>query len=213
VTSVAKIVPILLAAGDSGSLGFPKAIARFYGHSALQIAVDSCSSCAGLAPPIVVLGSDAAQVRSEVPPGVRVVVNRRWRSGQISSVLAGLRCVPSSAAFMLYPVDHPMLTRAVIRRLVRAFATRREGETIVVPRHQGRPGHPVIFAAELRSELQRARTAREVTYRDEQRVKYRNAGTAGIYLDFDSPKDYLHCLIKYGQARLREREIEDRDEL
>jgi molybdenum cofactor cytidylyltransferase len=206
------IYPILLAAGDSAALGFPKAIARFYGRTALQIAVDNCSSCAGLASPLVVLGSDAGQMRRFVPPGVRVVVNRRWRSGQLSSVLAGLRCVPSSAAFMLYPVDHPMLTRAVMLRLVRAFATRCEGQTIVVPRHQDRSGHPVIFAAELRSELQRARTAREVTYRDKQRVKYRNAGTAAIYLDFNSPKDYLHCLIKYGQARLREKEREDRDE-
>lgn len=187
-------MPIILAAGPSRQLPFPKALAVFGGKTALDIAV---ANCAGLARPIVVLGSDADLIRPAVPESTKVVMNPRWREGQISSLLAALRHVPARAPFLLYPVDHPLLQKKTIRQLVKAFHTRKASERIVMPGYQGSFGHPVILAADLRKEIMAAKTAREVVYRTPERIKVLNARTSAIYEDFDTLESYRACVRKF----------------
>ncbi|MGH9805005.1 MAG: nucleotidyltransferase family protein [Candidatus Acidiferrales bacterium] len=192
------IVPIILAAGPeirgprrSAATELLKPLARFGRKTALEIAVENC---AGLARPVVVLGYQAARVRPAVPRGAAVVVNRRWRAGQLGSLLAGLRRVPPGAAFVLYPVDYPLLTRADIQRLAKAFRARRAGMEIVAPVFRGRSGHPVLFSPALRAELEKARTAKEVVLRDRRRLRLAPAGTSAIWLDFRTPAAYRRRL-------------------
>lgn len=194
----ANIIPILLAAGGSERLGFPRLLARFGEKTALEIAVENC---VGVARPIVVLGCDAAAVRKAVPRGVRVVINRRWRKGQLSSLLAGLKHVPKNAAFMIYPADHPLLTRDIPLRLVRAYHSRTRAQMIVMPRFKRHPGHPVICAPEIRQELARAKTAREVVYRKQERIRYISVRSPGVYLDFGTPETYLQCLEQFWDTK------------
>ena len=193
-----NIVPILLAAGSSEQLGFPKPLAKFGGKTALEIAVENCS---GLRTPVVVLGDQAVQVFPATPPDVLLVVNGGWRSGQLSSVMGGLRRVPRNAAFMIYPVDHPLLTPRLIRRLVKAFETRARHEKIVMPRCDGCAGHPVILSAGLRDELSRAYTAREVVYHDPRRIRYVDVASTAIWQDFDSPASYVWLCRQFGLRR------------
>ncbi len=195
-----KIVPILLAAGSSERLGFPKPLAKFGRKTALAIAA---GNCAGLGRPVVVLGCDAAKIRPKVPRGVQTVVNRRWRKGQSSSLVCALEHVPRNAAFLLYPVDQPLLERKTIWQLVRAFRMRGGGEEIVMPRHKRRDGHPVIVAASLRRELERAKTAREVLYRKPRRILIVNVRTRAIIEDFNTLESYRACLRKYLARRKR----------
>jgi CTP:molybdopterin cytidylyltransferase MocA len=182
-----KIVPIILAAGRAERLGTPQALAKFGRRTAIEIAV---ANCAGLARPIVVLGDEAGRIRRAVPRRARVMVNRRWRAGQIGSLLAGLRLVPRDAAFLIYPVDHPRIGRRLIDRLARAYATREPKEKIVMPRRGKRAGHPVILAPDLRREIEAAKSAREVSYRDPSRIRFVAVRTAAIWQDFDSPESY-----------------------
>ncbi len=186
-----RIFPIILAGGDSSHLGVPKPLAQFHGRTALELAVESC---AGLERPIVVLGQRAAAIRPHVPRHARVVVNRAWRKGQLSSLLTGLRLVPRDAAFLLYPVDQPLLTASLVSRLARAFRKRSRGQQIVMPRKGKRAGHPILCAGELRGELRKAQTAREVVYRDDRRIRYVPVRDVAIWTDFDSPSTYLRCL-------------------
>lgn len=193
------IVPILLAAGSSHLRGRPRALARFGRRTALQIAL---SNCRGLARPILVLGCDAALIRPHVPRNVRVVLNRRWRSGgQLGSLLAALRCVPASAAFLLYPIDQPLLERPTIQALVRAFLSRRPHQQIVIPRRGRETGHPILVSAGLRDEFRAAPTAREVIYKDKSRVLEVRVPTTAIFTDFSAPASYRSCLRKYLSRR------------
>ncbi len=194
-----KIVPIILAAGASGGLDAPKALARFAGLTALEIAF---ANCAGLEAPVVVLGSEAERVRRVVPPGARVVVNQAWRAGQMSSLRAALAEIAPGADFMLYPVDYPLLTRELIESLVAGFGSRNKRQAIAVPIFRKRAGHPVIFAAGLRPEFAKAKTAREIVYRDPARVKFVSVASEAIWRDLDSPAAY--------HARLREYERRSR---
>jgi CTP:molybdopterin cytidylyltransferase MocA len=186
-----RIFPIILAGGDSNRFVTPKPLAEFDGRTALELAVGNCE---GMERPIVVLGHRAEGIRRRVPESARVAINRAWQRGQLSSLLAGLKLVPRGAAFLLYPVDQPLLTAALVSRLLRAFLKRGPGKSIVMPRKGARAGHPILCCGELRSELRRAQTAREVVYRDPQRIRYVLVRDAAIWTDFDSPATYRRCL-------------------
>jgi CTP:molybdopterin cytidylyltransferase MocA len=191
------VVPIILAAGKSPRLGFPQALARFEGRSALDIAVENCT---GLSQPIVVLGHSAAKVRAAVPEGARVVVHSKWRTGQLSSLRAALRRIPRHAAFMLYPVDFPLLTPLMIRSLVAGFRQKRPDQTIVLPVFRGRSGHPVIFSPAVRRELASAHSAREVVEKDPQRVKLVPLRTSAIWQDCDTLTSYRQLCRVYRRG-------------
>ena len=189
-----KIIPIILAAGSSPNLPFPKALAPFKRQTALEIAVKNCSF---LRTKLVVLGSDAKRILQFAPKGVQVVINRKWPQGQLSSLLAALRKV-SDSAFLIYPVDHVMLTRNTLMQLVRAFHSRLASQEIVMPRHNGADGHPVIVSAAVRPEFFEAETAREVIYKLRERIRVVNVRTTSIFQDFSTLKSHEECLRKFA---------------
>lgn len=193
---ISNVFPILLAAGRSRGLPFPKVLADFGGQTAIDIAVENCSS---LERPVVVLGYHAAGLRKAIPRHARFTVNAEWRTGQISSLLAGLRKVPRDGAFLIYPVDLVFLTRGLIEQLATVFLKRGHDKTIVIPVYNGRDGHPVILAAELRRELRRAKTAREVVNRDPRRIECVDVNTAAIWKDFDTPASYARLRREFAQ--------------
>jgi CTP:molybdopterin cytidylyltransferase MocA len=194
-----KITPIILAAGSSQALLFPKALALFGRKTALEMAVENCSF---LGCSLVVLGSDAERILPKVPKSAQVVTNRRWREGQLSSLLAALENLDSDADFLIYPVDHALLKRSTVERLVRAFRARSASQEIVMPRHKGAYGHPVIVSAAVRPEFFTAQTAREAIYRVPERIRVLNVRTSSIFEDFRTPRSYSECLRKF-MARKR----------
>jgi CTP:molybdopterin cytidylyltransferase MocA len=189
-----KIIPIILAAGSSQALPFPKALAPFGRKTALAIAVENCSFWGRS---LVVLGSDAERILPVVPKPSQVVINRRWREGQLSSLQAALRKIRDDAAFLIYPVDHALLQPETVEQLVRAFRNRSASQEIVMPRHKGAYGHPVIVSAAVRPEFFAARTGREVIYRVPERIRALNVRTTSIFEDFHTPESYSECLRKF----------------
>src|SRR6267378_1772256 len=127
----------------------------------------------------IILAAGSSPNLPFAPKGVRVVINRKWPQGQLSSLLAALRKV-SDAAFLIYPVDHVLLKRNTVVQLVRAFHSRLGSQEIVMPRYKGADGHPVIVSAAVRPEFFEAQTAREVIYQIPQRIRVVNVGTTSI---------------------------------
>ena len=193
-----SIQPVILAAGAS-TLGFPTGLAPFGRRTALEIAV---ANCAGLPLPIVIVGEQARNLRAQLPAGARLLINRNRRRGQIASIRLALRHLPEAAALMLYPVDLPLLTPALVEAVVRGFLERPAGKEIVMPRYGERNGHPVILSAQVVPELRLATTAREVVYRDPERLLLLPVGSPGIYRDIDTPAAYRACLRDFKRAGL-----------
>jgi molybdenum cofactor cytidylyltransferase len=190
---LSRIQAIILAAGASRRLGFPKALARFGRRSALQIAVENVRG-AGLPPPIVVLGYSAAFLRPYVTDlGARPVENRRWEEGQLSSFRAGLRRAPKgTTGIMLYPVDYPLIRPRHVVRLVQAFEQIPTLD-IFCPTYRGHGGHPVLFRARLRREFMRLKpkqTARDVFYKEPARNGFVPIESNAHRSDFDTPAQY-----------------------
>jgi molybdenum cofactor cytidylyltransferase len=76
----------------------------------------------------------------------------------------------------------------------------RVGKPIAIARHQGRRGHPVLFAREMFVELAAApedQGARAVVAADPSRVSYVDVDDPGVLTDLDTPED----LERAGLAR------------
>lgn len=203
-----SIVPIVLAAGSAGELDLPKALARFGGKTAAEVALANCHGRSQeMGRPILVLGERATEIQRSLPVTVLrrmdCIINRRWREGQLTSLLAALQLVPRGSAFMLYPVDMPLLTHDIIQRLVSRYYKCPARPCIVMPRLGKRYGHPVVFSADLRGEIMAARTAREVAYRDPGRIHTLSVRTSAIWTDFSTHAQYTRCLRRFMRQAQR----------
>jgi molybdenum cofactor cytidylyltransferase len=149
-----RVHPIVLAAGASSRMGFPKALLRFRGSSALELILGCCRR-AGTEDPLVVLGHDKERIAPEAERlGYRVVTNPCPEQGQTSSLKAGVRALEAIAgALLIFPVDQPLVAPATIEALARAWRARRQETPIVVPRHGDRCGHPALLDLTLREEI------------------------------------------------------------
>jgi molybdenum cofactor cytidylyltransferase len=186
-----RIEAILLAAGESRRMGYPKPLLRIGQESFLS---QSAKSILAVAPRlIVVLGAHAERIRPAIPSDARIVAvdNPRYQAGQLSSLKAGLRAIGDSAdAVLIHLADHPLVMPSTFERVVAEFTANRGA--IVIARHRGRRGHPVLFAKALFRELLDApedQGARAVVNRDRQRVVYVDVDDPGVTLDLDTPSD------------------------
>jgi molybdenum cofactor cytidylyltransferase len=70
----------------------------------------------------------------------------------LSSVRCGLRALPESCEAVLVALgDQPGIREDVVRAVLQAFAA--SGKGIVVPVHEGRRGHPLLFASRYVAEV------------------------------------------------------------
>jgi molybdenum cofactor cytidylyltransferase len=139
-------------------MGTPKALVTLRGKSFLAHLLEAAQH-----PKIgllrVVLGSGDEEIRRALNlPAEIVVLNPDWQRGQLSSIQAAVRALAADPignaldGILLCPVDHPLVSRALVAALVAAFYSDAK-PPIVVPTFRARRGHPVIFARSLFPEL------------------------------------------------------------
>jgi molybdenum cofactor cytidylyltransferase len=110
---------LVLAAGESKRMGMPKPLLRF-GNTTFLAQIVSVLQQSEVDGVTVVLGAQAARIRASADlAGVDVVMNEDYRNGQLSSLTAGLKSLPSQAeALLLCLVDNPLITGATVNRVV-----------------------------------------------------------------------------------------------
>jgi molybdenum cofactor cytidylyltransferase len=195
----APFVAILLAAGESRRMGYPKPLLKLGSHTFIEILTNAMlQSTARL---IVVVGAHASAIRSAIPadPRIAVVDNPNYLRGQLSSIKAALaRVGPDAGAVLIHLSDHPMVRAETFAAVMDGY--RRFGKPIVIARYQGRRGHPVLFARTVFGELAAApedQGARVVVDADPARVAYVDVDDPGVLTDLDTPED----LERAGLAR------------
>jgi CTP:molybdopterin cytidylyltransferase MocA len=192
-----RVAAIVLAAGESRRMGFPKALLPIAGHTFVEHIVRALAAAAVDAI-YVVLGAHADRILAAVDLApAQVVRNPDWPRGQLSSLQAGLRALPPGAyeAVLMALVDHPLVEPRVVRAVIDAHA--RTGRPIVVPVHDGRRGHPVLFAARLIPELLAAPLdagARAVIRAHASEVLEVPTDAPGVLADIDTPQLYAQWL-------------------
>ena len=179
---------IILAAGESRRMGYPKALLPFRGTTFLEHLITTLGG--EVDPLVIVLGAEAKRIRAAitVPAGVAVLVNENYEQGQLSSLKIGLRRRDADAALVAL-VDHPCIGPELIAFMVRTYYEKHP--PLLIPTYQGRRGHPMIFGGELFGELLSApldQGARAVVKRHH--ALELEVDEAGILNDLDDPETY-----------------------
>jgi CTP:molybdopterin cytidylyltransferase MocA len=147
------VAGIVLAAGASTRMGRPKMLLPVAGGTLLSTVTRALLE-GGLSQVVVVLGHEADRIRREagLPEDRRleVVINDQWPSGMASSLRRGLDACDAAEAVLVALGDQPRMTSDRVRRIVAAWSP---GVNLVLPTHDGRAGHPVLFARPLWPEL------------------------------------------------------------
>jgi molybdenum cofactor cytidylyltransferase len=181
----------ILAAGESRRMGAPKALLPYRGKNFAEHLLEVTRH-----PRIgvwrIVVGAHAGEIGAIVrPPGASMVVNQEWQRGQLSSIQAAIRSLPAgeSAGLLLCPVDHPLVSAALIAQIIEHFDS--SGKPIVLPTYHGRRGHPLIFAASLYPELLEASPevgARQVVWAHAPEVLEFPTEEEGVVLNLNDPE-------------------------
>jgi len=191
------IPAVILAAGASTRMGRPKALLPIGREGETFITRLVRTFCdAGADDLVVVVGAHADGVSEAVarmPVFVRVVENRAYERGQLSSLVAALDVVdrPGVQAVMAMPVDMPLVTQATVRALLDAY--RKRPHLVVRPALGDRHGHPVIFDRALFAELRRTDFsigARAVIAAHPRDVLDVPLTDPGAFQDIDTPEEY-----------------------
>jgi molybdenum cofactor cytidylyltransferase len=191
------IAGVILAAGASKRMGSPKALLSYQGETFLtRLARVLGSVCE---PVVVVLGHNPDAIRPHVPRGARVVVNPDPDRGQLSSLQTALAALPPDIdGFAFVPVDCPAVAEATVARLAGTFASRDRGSLFVIPRKDGRRGHPVLADRRLIVEflaLPPAAEAREIVHAHVAETEYVEVDDDGIFADIDTPEAYRRLKV------------------
>jgi nicotine blue oxidoreductase len=139
---VVEVAGLLLAAGAGRRFGRPKALVEVDGEPLLLRALRTLAD-SGCAPVRVVLGAQAADVRSLLPDPSIAVYAEDWATGMGASLRAGLEAVSEVAAdaVLVHLVDLPWVGADVLSRIREVAAP----DVVARASYAGVPGHPVLL--------------------------------------------------------------------
>ena len=182
-----SIAGLILAAGESRRMGYPKALLRYRNETFLDNLIALFAS--RCEPVIVVLGASEERIRRETRRSATFVVNEAYRHGMTTSLQCGLRAVPENAeGVLLTLVDHPSVAPATVDALIAA-----PRPLVRVPRFAGERGHPVWFSRELIAEflaVPEGGAANQVVRGHAAETEFLDLDDAGIIADIDDPEAY-----------------------
>jgi molybdenum cofactor cytidylyltransferase len=178
---------LILAAGESSRMGFPKALLTYRGQTFLDTLTRLFNRYCD--PVIVVLGAAADTIRSGAAPQADFVLNPDFQQGMTTSLQCGLRAVPAEAEGVLFTlVDHPAVATSTIEALLRP-----PRPLLRVPRYGEDRGHPIWFSRALIPEflaIPAGGAAREVVRRHALETEFLDLDDPGVRADIDTPEAY-----------------------
>jgi len=182
-----KFFAIILAAGTSSRMGFNKLTVSIDGESVIRRSVKPFI-LAGLHKVLVVTGSDRQNVEKELKGlDVFLIHNPHFKEGMSTSIRAVIPFLENSDGLLFHLGDKPFVTS---RSIESVLSTYREGKAkIVLPRFEGKTGHPaMIDACLLRDKigmLHEDSGLREVIEKYKQDVVFIEGDTGNLY-DIDT---------------------------
>ncbi|MGQ9616861.1 MAG: nucleotidyltransferase family protein [Spirochaetota bacterium] len=188
---------LILAAGESKRMeGKPKALLLIDGESFLERIINNMSK-ADIGELVVVLGADHEKIEAKVNMMcARIVINRNWKQGQLSSLQAGINSLsPLSEGVLFTLVDHPLVRTSTYVELAERWKENRD--RVIVASYQGRKGHPTIFPRRLyRNILEEEHPfgARSIIKNEGSSVLFVQVDDPGVVQDIDTIEDYRRLI-------------------
>ncbi|MFV9656412.1 nucleotidyltransferase family protein [Pseudomonas sp. NY15366] len=184
------VAALMLAAGYSRRFGADKRrLVLADGRSLL--AASLALPCSMVEEVWLVLRPDEAPAALDLPPGVRVVQNPATTQGMGHSLAAGaerLLAESRADAVAIFLADMPSIRRHSLEALMACAAPDR----IVLPSHQGKRGHPVLFGRDFWPQLAALggdAGARAVLQHNAEALHIVELNDPGVLQDIDTPAD------------------------
>jgi molybdenum cofactor cytidylyltransferase len=148
---VRHVAAILLAAGQSRRMGAFKPLLPFGNKTVIECCLDYLHE-GGAETIVVVLGPRAEEIRERLKHRqVGFAINPNPNSEMADSIAVGVQALPeTAAAVVIAPADHPAIPALVVSMLLAEWT---KGARLVIPRWQGRGGHPVLIDLSFRAQL------------------------------------------------------------
>ncbi|MCX6335123.1 MAG: nucleotidyltransferase family protein, partial [Bacteroidia bacterium] len=187
---------IILAAGESKRMRFPKMLLPFRGTTILEQVIENVIN-SQVDETVVVLGAESDEIQKVTGNWpVKHCYNADYKEGMLSSVKCGFRFLPHYfEAALVFQGDQPMIKPEITDMVIAAY--RRSGKGIVMPVFENKRGHPLLLSSrylEEISSLSPETGLREIASRHSDDVYEVNTGTAEILKDIDTEEDYMNEL-------------------
>ncbi len=202
-SSKKKIWCLILAAGESTRMKQQKLLMPWNGRTVVEATVEKAlTSKADQV--LVVTGSHRSEIESLLKSsGVKILVNESYQDGMLSTVLCGIKTIPSAVDAVLVMLgDQPMIQTSVINRIIEIY--QKEGAKIILPVWKGKRGHPVLFDLQFREEmfgLKGNPGLRELLQRYPNDVKEVEVDSSEIVEDLDTQEDYQKLKDTYDEGK------------
>lgn len=193
---------VVLAAGQSSRMGGRnKLLLPLAGETVIRRTVRTVLA-AGVQETVVVTGHQGREVmRALMDLPVTLQPNLRHEEGQMRSVAAGVAALAHATdAILVCPGDLPLLTCEDLRVLMDVFCAHSD-HSIVIPRHAGQRGNPIVFASAYAPEVAAGRRligCRKLAAQYPEETWIFEADHERYTTDLDTPEDYRRVLERLG---------------
>lgn len=185
---------LILAAGTSGRMGFPKLLLPFSDDRCfLQEIVNQYASLGCQQIIVVINASDYDLIKHHaeeiVMPEIELVVNEAPQLGRFRSIRLGLDRLNIGHACFLQNIDNPFVDLTLLKELEEKLRS----NVFVVPEFDEKRGHPVLLSPEVCGELLRVQqneaNLRELLHQYSHEVV--KTSNPKVLLNINSPEMYF----------------------
>jgi len=185
-----SIGSIILAAGKSTRMGFPKLMLRAGKQTFLEKIMDAHHQITDEI--CIVVGDQPDEVFTKLSAdGFIVRRNPSPEMGPLSSIQIGLAALDGVSAVIIHPVDHPEVSPETISRLKKGHLS--QPACLLIPCFAGKRGHPVLFPSKFFPDLRKAPLdigARYVVHKNPGSTMLVGVNDPGILINVNTPSDY-----------------------
>lgn len=184
---------LLLAAGRSTRMVSGHKLLKTVGGVPLVRLAAMALLNGGISPVVAVTGHEGGAVAEALKGlGITITVNPDPASPMSASLIEGLKALPNDTeSVAVMPGDMPAVRPETVSLLISRLASSDKG--IILPLHNGRRGHPVIFRLDPYREklmaLKGDQGGREIIKAHPEDLLELETGDPGILIDIDTDED------------------------
>jgi molybdenum cofactor cytidylyltransferase len=187
-----KFWAIILAAGESTRMGFPKMLLTFNETTMIEKVIANVTE-SKVDNIIVVLGAYCDELIKLIGKlDVKWCYNENFKKGMLSSVQCGFRNLPSDyRSVLVFQGDQPLISSGSINTVIEAYIS--SGKGIIIPVYIGKRGHPILIGSKYGNEIEKLspeRGLRSLAEKFSYDVLEVDTNEAGILTDFDTYDEY-----------------------
>jgi molybdenum cofactor cytidylyltransferase len=205
-----NVQPVILAAGDSSRMGYPKALLPL-GDDTFLTRILKTLATLEVPTARLILGMHESLVRPLlVNYDVCALVNPDPSRGAVSSIKLALENLdPGCSGCLIWPVVQPLVSAELVRDLIRLFES--STAPLALPSCGGKAGHPAIFGRGMMDELlvlPPDATPKIIVARHKNEAAWLVTEETGTTEDIDTPHDYLRLTGETLESALARRQAD-----